>query len=582
MLKRIADRPVLRDAAMLFPGPLFARELRAASRRPSTYAARCAYVGGLVLLAAFLWKVDWSASWRTAAFLSVMSAESARQATTAIAWFQFAILPVVALAAVGTALSAEVSRRRLGTLLSTPLGSGRVVWGVFLAALCQPFVLAGITFVVLMVVRVLGGVPAEFVVGSAAVTLTTMLLAAAAAFAVALVFREIHTVIGVSLGAAAILFAVVPWARGAFASVWGTPPAVAWHASPTEVLVGLANLVWYPGTAPAVPWGAHCLGAAAAAMAVVSVCAFRIRKTALRRAFDAAGATAPFEARVPLLGWMRRIAERAAPRRVGAMPTYWLERLRGGYRRRLWHAAFAGGGVAALVAARAAAADEFFRGPGAVRTTLLLAVLGALFTVIEGAGGIAAEKQAGTWPLVCATPLSAKRMVLGRWLGTCRGALFAWCPFALHIVLCVAGGGLSIEIVALAGLVAAGIVLCFTASGLFMSAWCATPGVAIVRNVILWCALWWVVPFIADKTWPDGLRYYVPHITAYTHSLRALEEAAIIASKESVRGSSPLFLGLRRLDLDVLEIVGMNAVVFFVHALGGLGFCAMAAARVRE
>jgi len=158
-------------------GPIFDKEMRVASRRIRYYALRAAYAGALT----FLVMVTWSSTMRTGSALVLASRmpEVAKTVTTAITWLQFLAAQGLAVILLSSAIGEEVRKGTLGVLLTTrsrasksssascSVGCCRSSCRWRSACRCWPFC------------RLLGGVPWDYVLAGACITLTTTLFAGA-------------------------------------------------------------------------------------------------------------------------------------------------------------------------------------------------------------------------------------------------------------------------------------------------------------------------------------------------------------------------------------------------------------------
>jgi len=192
-----------------FTGPIFAKELRVLSRRRRSYILRLVYV---VLLTVFA----------VGAYLSVAEAGGGDPSTIyrmskagktvigTIAWFQFLGLQLIATVSMSTAISEETRRGTLAALMSTPISTVQIVVGKVLGKLLQMATLAAASLPVLIVVRVFGGVPWDFVLGATCVSLTAVLLAGTTALFFSALVRQAYAAILLSLASGFALHLVLP------------------------------------------------------------------------------------------------------------------------------------------------------------------------------------------------------------------------------------------------------------------------------------------------------------------------------------------------------------------------------------
>ena len=152
-------------------GPSLAKELRSTSRRARHYVLRFVYVSVLALFVAAAW-LGWTRPGASVSPLYAASrmSEAGKQIIVWVVWFQFFAAQLAAIVLMSTSVSGEVSRRTLGVLMTTPLTGLQIVMGKLLGGTCQLLGLLAISFPVLAVVRVFGGVPWGYVVAGLCIT----------------------------------------------------------------------------------------------------------------------------------------------------------------------------------------------------------------------------------------------------------------------------------------------------------------------------------------------------------------------------------------------------------------------------
>src|SRR2546423_1211911 len=156
-------------------GPIFGKELRTTARRKRTYWLRFAYLAVLflVLLLAYT-----STAYRSSGYVSV--AERAQQEAelgfaffASISMFCVISLAVISPVLTATAVSAERQHRTLHVLLMTPITSWQIIAGKLFSRMLAALTLIGLSLPVLAVVRLLGGVEVQTMLGVLAVCVAT-------------------------------------------------------------------------------------------------------------------------------------------------------------------------------------------------------------------------------------------------------------------------------------------------------------------------------------------------------------------------------------------------------------------------
>ncbi|MGB2865072.1 MAG: ABC transporter permease subunit, partial [Sedimentisphaerales bacterium] len=177
-------------------GPIFDKELRVSSRRKRNYFLRFAYVCLLTAFIASAWivMVKTGSSASVAYQVSRMS-EIGKYVTITIVWFQFISIQLIAIVMLSTAISDEIYNRTLGLLMSTPVSSLQIVIGKLFSKLLQLVLLLAISLPLLAIIRVMGGVPWDYVVSSLCITLTAAIFAGSVSLVFSITNRHSHSVI---------------------------------------------------------------------------------------------------------------------------------------------------------------------------------------------------------------------------------------------------------------------------------------------------------------------------------------------------------------------------------------------------
>ncbi|MHC4580775.1 MAG: ABC transporter permease, partial [Planctomycetota bacterium] len=177
-------------------GPIFEKELRVSSRRKRNYLLRSAYLALLMVFVAYAYMMT-IRSGRSGSQVYLLSRmpEIGKYIVTTVVWFQFTAVQLIAIVMLSSSISEEVQRRTLGVLMTTPIGSLRIVLGKLLSKLLQLVPILAISMPLLTVVRVFGGVPWDYVLSSLCVTLTAAVLAGSVSLALSAYTRQAHRVI---------------------------------------------------------------------------------------------------------------------------------------------------------------------------------------------------------------------------------------------------------------------------------------------------------------------------------------------------------------------------------------------------
>src|SRR6266542_4472939 len=139
-------------------GPIFAKELRTASRRKRNYLLRVAYLAALLLFLLLAYGITYEGA-RGSVAARARQQESLGQAF----FFCFSIFSVSAMALIGpiltsTAINGERLHKTFHVLLMTPINAWQIASGKLFSRLLTAMVLLALSLPVLALVRLLGGV----------------------------------------------------------------------------------------------------------------------------------------------------------------------------------------------------------------------------------------------------------------------------------------------------------------------------------------------------------------------------------------------------------------------------------------
>lgn len=419
-------------------GPIFDKELRVASRQRRSYVLRCAYIGVLMVVVAFFWlsTVHIRNAASPVVAVSRMS-EAGKYIVTTIVWFQFVTGQLLAIILLSGAIGSEIRQRSLDVLLVTPISSLQIVVGKLLSKLLQLVSLLAISLPLLAIVRVFGGVPWDYVVSGFCITLTAALFTGSLSLLLSITHRHTHQVFMTSITWCFLLWFGLSSVPAALAYTGYIRPTlsttIAQWTVPFALMVQQTRAMFTGGRVSVWPW--HCLIMLAAAVVVLLLCIWRVRRTALARivARKARHATQP-SARTGRWPWRRTI------RRITGSPIVWKElrrplfpRVRRGFWSWLFFAiavgAIAASVIVIVVVGRTSPA------PLAYGLAYLLWVVFVINTTSCSASAITREKEARTWPILLATPLENGEIVRGKAIGSLRRNLPLLAPVPVLVVL---------------------------------------------------------------------------------------------------------------------------------------------------
>jgi ABC-type transport system involved in multi-copper enzyme maturation permease subunit len=303
-------RHILTSVPGALAGPILTKELRVSSRRRRNYVLRAAYLAALTVFVVLVWlaSVRWDSHGDYADRINRM-AEAGKIIIACIAWFQFIVIQIVTVIMLSTSISEEVYAKTLGVLMTTPINSFQIVVGKLFSKILQLLILLAASLPMLAVLRVLGGVPWDFVVNSLCVTLTTALLVASVTMFFSILFRWAFVSILMSLGSLAVVYGLVPLILGLLVAAAGLHDeeiimplvTVLINYNPVIMLTAMTEDMFRPGSVARngprggmffFAWWVNCLISLGLASLILTACVAMVRRVGMRLVAGATGAGA--------------------------------------------------------------------------------------------------------------------------------------------------------------------------------------------------------------------------------------------------------------------------------------------------
>ncbi len=495
-------------------GPIFAKELRVASRRRRSYILRTLYLALLMLLMLLIWfeAVD---SFDSNPLRTSRMSRAAMIIASSIAWFQFIALQILAVILLSTAISEEIHHRTLSVLMSTPITSRQIVTGKLLSKLLQILHMFAMTLPLLALIRVFGGVPWDYLIATFCITLSTIIFLSCLTLFFSIYFKRAYVVMIFTVVTAGILFGLIPliFSEGLIPPIFSKFESVSCHISPylgfarethamlNPTIPGTGTAFWWP--AASFHWPILCIYLLALCIPVYILACRNVRKAAL--AHTTARSRRKEEYIPPKIKRKSDILYRplflhALIRKTLGTGMIWKEFLTpvlGRFRFLVYGAlllfvlilllgmlvAVLSGSIAIIGFTLVASVITFFS-------------LAVLFTVIVPAACITSEKESRTWPILLSTPITHNRILAGKLVGIVRRILIAWSPF--FFVFALIAHLVDFPFAALIQL----LVLALTAmaflvaSGVYFSARLRRTTPAVISNIALAATIWGLVPAI--------------------------------------------------------------------------------------
>ncbi|HSW02489.1 MAG TPA: ABC transporter permease subunit [Sedimentisphaerales bacterium] len=487
-------------------GPLFDKELRVASRRRRGYALRCVYVLFLMAFIAAIWIP--TVAVRSGATSRAQMEAAAKTITMTIVWFQFFAAQLVAVAVLSTAISDEVYSRTLSALLTTPLSDRQVVLNKLSSRLFQVLLLVATSLPLLAVVRVLGGIPWDFLIVSLCLTAATVVFAGSVSLLFSVLCRRAYVVLVVSVLALAFFFVIVPYVGSALLRDWippGTSLASALYWNPVLLLLRFTDQTISPrGQSVAMVQIVFCCTFLLSASAVLLALSVRLlRSVALHRAmgepalldrlrrrrFEETGAKAGKASR----------NSRLDIRRVVGPPMIWKEMTCTLSRReRLAMTVVLGIEGLLIVIVYSFGTLMAFLDYGMVHVMYVWAFLGlaVLFTITSSATVMSVEREARTWPVLLMTPLTDREILIGKFVGVLRRCGPIWLSLLAYVAAFTWARCFHPMAIVHTLLISLTFLAFLSATGFYLGTRFHRTGEAVTANLVLAGALWLVPPIL--------------------------------------------------------------------------------------
>ena len=494
-------------------GPILDKELRVASRRRRNFVFRFAYLALLGVFVVIVW-IESVGRFGPGAYVAMQMPLAGQEIVLTIVLFQFVMMQLAAVVMLSGAVSEEIYRRTLGVLMTTPITGFQIVVGKLLGSLLQMALLLAVSLPLLVLVRVFGGVPWEFVVAGLGITLASALFAASLSLYFSMGSRRAYWVVLETLVALSASSSRFPGSRlwratgpseSSSARSWaGSTPMRPWPWRRSARV--LRARAFRPPTGRSTAWR---ILAASALLVAASV--IRVRRVALRE-ISGEGRASRRAARSAAAGPIGVAAPVEMVRRVRGSPVAWRElrtHLMPSRRYAAWGTILVVGLMAVIYLSAGASIGT---GDFQIGSALVLLALGLLATAVVAATGITSEKEAGSWPILLVTPLGRDHILLGKAVGVARRSLPVWALLGLHIVYCIGLGYMYPLVGLLLLVVSLGAAVFLTGSGLFFGAMCRRTTTAVILSLAMALAVWVAAPLVVvlAAEMAPVLRWFAP------------------------------------------------------------------------
>ncbi|MCC6970090.1 MAG: ABC transporter permease subunit [Phycisphaerales bacterium] len=500
--KRIAAllRPV-----NLWPGAIVQKEMRVQGRRYFTYLTRgvtailLAFITGMVFIAMMGWSFGSSISSSGAAMRLQELQGLAPAVSVTVFLVQLVGMSLAGPILLGPSLCDEKRAGTLSALLTTPLTPWQIVMGKLLSAFSQLSILALIPLPLVLAVRVFGGVPAEFVFAGLVVSFAMAFLGASLAVFFSTGAKRGLTASTLAMMAALALNGLPSLAAGKLISLGVQMPLSVpfMMSSPATAAILIGDLVGGGpgGMLPArTIWIGNALVTTGLGAVVLMLATARVRALLRREGQGATAAEESGKAKEEGKGGKAGAKKRAESREVGAHPVMWRELRQKMFRRAFWLVFSLLAAACFLVIANWGESNT--RG-ATMGTTVMGSILSLVLATAGSAGSVNGEREARTWDVLLTTGLSARSIVMGKFVGGVKRQFFVPCVVLLQQMHSVLAGDLSPMGVVMHWVILMPSVAFLSATGLGLSMKFRRPTTAAVFNLVLAMGLWGGLPALA-------------------------------------------------------------------------------------
>lgn len=573
------------------PGALLGREMRGTSRQARFYAMRFAYVAMLGLYLAAIWvAVTDYLSDDDGALSIVRMADAGKYIAASVANFQFYGAQIAAAVLLSTAISGEIARGTLPLLLASPIPRRQIVLDKLLGGVLHVGVLVGISFPVLALVRVFGGVPWGFVLAGACVTLTSAAFVGALAVYFSARFRWPQATVAVTGAAVVTFYYVVGPLLGLFVrGVYGSllPGGVALFSPPRMMNALLTDLLLPRGsTGISGVWPLHCLAMYAATLLVLRGARGMLAPSRRREA-----ATARRRARqndlpaLSLAAPARGLSgghHRGALADVTGSPILWKDL------RRPWilqrrHGLFAVCFSAVLLVFLYLImlnADGMRSWEAHLTFIAIYLILICANTAVLAPSSIAYEKETRGWTVLLTTPLSDWHIVMAKLYGAWYRGRFLWVVLGLHVGISGMAGLVNPLLVLYLGVLSAAFFLLTAGVGMLMGALCKRSHWAIFLTFVVVLGLAVIVPVVAELV--CTLARVSSHRLGTTTRMLLDPVGLVVEVVRNAEHHGPISSAWSYARSGLRELATPVSVLSFLYALAGAGCIFEARRRLRR
>ena len=510
-------------------GPIFDKEMRVSSRRKRNYTVRFAYLALLTLFVILAWLANTRMGGSNVFRVSRM-AQTGIYIMMTIVMFQFIATHILSIIMLSNSISDEIYQKTLGVLMTTPINSFQIVMGKLMSKMLQIILLMALSLPLLAVVRVFGGVPWDYILSSLAITLTGALFAASLSLYFSISTRRAYAVIIKTTFVILALYLLLPMiVMLMLHNVYSEAKLMPFLLYPNPLFSIWASTVLMVeprgmGFMASFSWLGHCgLILALTALLIVRSVVI-VRRAALRSAVGETGVGKKVKKQNPETSI-------GAIKAVRGSPVIWKEcrsPLVRGIKK--WLMIVLAVAVLGLTYALVGNEGELDDKDTHMIYTVIFVFLGIFFNTVLAATPITSEKESRSWPILLATTLSDRKILIGKLVGVLRRGWPIWLFLFGHVLIFVIVGYIHPAALLHLTILVIGIVIFVSGSGLYFSSCFRRTTTAVVANVMLALILWAIVPLIlglvSEITHDDDLLEFTACFNPFVQNVVVIERTS--------------------------------------------------------
>ncbi len=589
-------------------GPIFDKELRVSSRRRRNYFLRFAYVFLLMFFVVGTW-LSFGQLQGSMAFQKSRLAEIGKSIVETIVLFQFFAAQIIAVILLSNSISDELYHRTLGVLMTTPINSLQIVIGKLFSKLLQIIILLSISFPILAIVRVFGGVSWSYLFSSFCITLCAAIFAGSISLAFSI--KNVHTYvvviktvftlaiiyIGIPVMFAAIFQQQLQWlfnSNYSGRSISFPFLAALLHTNPLAAIYINTSMMISPTAASIAPffyWPLHCILTLMASALILAFTVKVIRKVALRQILGELDLFSKIRMSLSKKNGKTRNEYEGIIREVSGLPVFWKEvrkPLIQGIDNTNSKIGLAFTIITLLITYLICYKENCFNIEAVhVSYVLMFVIVGMIFNIVLAVSCITSERESMALPILLTTSLDDWQIVQGKALGVFYKCMPIWLLLAGHVMLFILAGYIHPIAIIQIPIIITGLLFFLTGLGLYASSRFKRTTWAIIICFAFLLVIWLVVPIIFGII-TQIARHYNEKIFGLYYSSNPIIQIGIVVNSISADNASLSLSNLHYLwpfarhSYGVYATTGLLLFIMSSYIVLGLFFAWMAKKRIRQ